>query len=66
MERQHALERKGAGGCVAACARGIDMIDETYNLLDPVPKRRDETNLSFTMERVRGRDECKSRTNGRE
>ncbi len=38
-------------------ARGIDMLNETYNLLDLVPKGRDEDGLEFTMEWVRRRDE---------
>jgi predicted dithiol-disulfide oxidoreductase (DUF899 family) len=38
-------------------ARGVDMLNETYNLLDLVPKGRDEDALDFTMEWVRRRDE---------
>jgi predicted dithiol-disulfide oxidoreductase (DUF899 family) len=49
------------GGAVyhtySAYARGIDMLNETYNLLDLVPKGRDEDGLEFTMEWVRRRDE---------
>lgn len=41
----------------AAYARGIDMVNATYQLLDLVPKGRDEANLRFTMEWVRRRDE---------
>jgi predicted dithiol-disulfide oxidoreductase (DUF899 family) len=41
----------------SAYARGIDMLNETYNLLDLVPKGRDEDGLEFTMEWVRRRDE---------
>lgn len=40
-------------------ARGIDMLNETYNLLDLVPKGRDEDAFDFTMEWVRRRDEYK-------
>jgi predicted dithiol-disulfide oxidoreductase (DUF899 family) len=38
-------------------ARGIDMLNGTYNLLDLVPKGRDEDGLEFTMQWVRRRDE---------
>jgi predicted dithiol-disulfide oxidoreductase (DUF899 family) len=38
-------------------ARGIDMLNGTYNLLDLVPKGRDESGLPFTMTWVRRRDE---------
>jgi predicted dithiol-disulfide oxidoreductase (DUF899 family) len=38
-------------------ARGIDMLNGTYHLLDLVPKGRDEANLGFTMEWLRRRDE---------
>ena len=38
-------------------ARGIDMLNGTYNLLDLVPKGRDEDALPFTMTWVRRRDE---------
>jgi predicted dithiol-disulfide oxidoreductase (DUF899 family) len=41
----------------SAYARGIDMLNETYNLLDLVPKGRDEAKLDFTMEWVRRHDE---------
>ncbi len=49
------------GGAVyhtySAYARGIDMLNETYNLLDLVPKGRDEDTLEFTMDWLRRRDE---------
>ena len=38
-------------------ARGIDIVNGTYNLLDLVPKGRDEDDLPFTMTWVRRRDE---------
>ena len=38
-------------------ARGIDMLNGTYNLLDLVPKGRDEDALPFTMTWVLRRDE---------
>lgn len=38
-------------------ARGIDMLNGTYQLLDLVPKGRDEDELEFTMAWVRRRDE---------
>jgi predicted dithiol-disulfide oxidoreductase (DUF899 family) len=38
-------------------ARGIDIVNGTYNLLDLVPKGRDEEDLPFTMTWVRRRDE---------
>jgi predicted dithiol-disulfide oxidoreductase (DUF899 family) len=41
-------------------ARGIDMVNGTYQLLDLVPKGRDEDDLDFTMEWVRRRDEYKA------
>ena len=38
-------------------ARGLDMVNGAYHLLDLVPKGRDEAGLSFTMEWVRRHDE---------
>jgi predicted dithiol-disulfide oxidoreductase (DUF899 family) len=38
-------------------ARGLDMLNGTYHLLDLVPKGRDEAKLGFTMEWVRRHDE---------
>ena len=40
-------------------ARGLDMLNGAYHLLDLVPKGRDEAGLSFTMEWVRRHDEYK-------
>ncbi len=37
-------------------ARGLDMFIGTYNLLDLVPKGRDEAELSYTMEWIRHHD----------
>ena len=45
-------------------SRGIDMVNGTYQLLDLVPKGRDEDGLDFSMEWVRRRDEYQNR-NGR-
>lgn len=51
---------KGADGRVfhsySAYARGLDMLIGAYNLLDLVPKGRDEEGLSFTMEWLRRHD----------
>jgi len=41
-------------------ARGLDMLNGTYHLLDLVPRGRDEANLGFTMEWVRRHDEYKA------
>ena len=38
-------------------ARGLDMLNGAYHLLDLVPKGRDEDGLRFTMEWVRRHDE---------
>jgi len=38
-------------------ARGLDMLNGAYQLLDLVPKGRDEAGLSYPMEWVRRRDE---------
>jgi len=38
-------------------SRGLDPYNATYQLLDIVPKGRDEDSLSFTMEWLRRRDE---------
>ena len=38
-------------------ARGLDMLNGAYHLLDLVPKGRDEAGLGFTMEWVRRHDE---------
>ena len=40
----------------SAYARGLDIIDNVYQLLDRAPKGRDEDNLRFTMEWVRHHD----------
>ena len=40
----------------SAYARGLDMLIGAYNLLDLVPKGRDEAGLSFTMEWLRRHD----------
>jgi len=41
----------------SAYARGLDMLIGAYNLLDLVPKGRDEEGLSFTMEWLRRHDQ---------
>jgi predicted dithiol-disulfide oxidoreductase (DUF899 family) len=41
-------------------ARGLDMLNGTYHLLDLVPKGRDEACLRFTMEWLRRRDEYRN------
>jgi predicted dithiol-disulfide oxidoreductase (DUF899 family) len=41
----------------SAYARGLDMLVGAYNYLDLVPKGRDESGLSFTMDWVRRHDE---------
>ena len=38
-------------------SRGLDMLNGAYNLLDLVPKGRDEEDLSYGMEWLRRRDE---------
>jgi predicted dithiol-disulfide oxidoreductase (DUF899 family) len=38
-------------------ARGLDSLVGTYDLLDLVPKGRDENNFDFTMDWVRRHDE---------
>ena len=38
-------------------ARGLDMLNSAYQLLDLVPKGRDERELEFTMAWLRRRDE---------
>ena len=40
----------------SAYARGLDMLNATYQLLDLVPKGRDETGLSYPMAWVRHHD----------
>lgn len=37
-------------------ARGLDMLNGTYHLLDTVPKGRDEANLSYTQAWVKHKD----------
>ena len=37
-------------------ARGLDMMNTAYHLLDLVPKSRDESELPFTMAWVRRHD----------
>ena len=51
--------RDGAAIChtYSTYARGLDMLNGAYHLLDLVPKGRDEAGLSFTMEWVRRHDE---------
>lgn len=55
---------KDAGGDIfhtySAYARGLDILVGTYNLLDMVPKGRDEDGLSFTMSWVRHHDKYDS------
>ena len=41
----------------SACARGIDILNNTYNYLDLVPKGRDEDGYDFPMAWVRRHDE---------
>jgi predicted dithiol-disulfide oxidoreductase (DUF899 family) len=41
----------------SAYARGLDMLIGAYNLLDLVPKGRDEADLAFTMEWLRRHDQ---------
>jgi predicted dithiol-disulfide oxidoreductase (DUF899 family) len=51
--------KDAAGGifhAYSAYARGLDILVGTYNLLDLVPKGRDEDDLAFTMEWVRHHD----------
>jgi predicted dithiol-disulfide oxidoreductase (DUF899 family) len=43
-------------------ARGIDMLNVTYQILDLVPKGRDEDELRFTMQWLRRRDEYDARS----
>ena len=38
-------------------ARGLDMMNSAYHLMDLAPKGRDEDGLEHTMEWVRRRDE---------
>jgi len=40
-------------------ARGLDMLNSAYQLLDLVPKGRDEQGLEFSMQWLRRRDEYK-------
>ena len=51
--------RDGAALChtYSTYARGLDMLNGAYHLLDLVPKGRDEAGLSYPMEWVRRRDE---------
>ncbi len=41
----------------SAYARGMEIFNGAYHLLDMTPKGRDEDNLSFTMEWIRRRDQ---------
>jgi len=41
----------------SAYARGLDALNGAYQLLDLVPKGRDEEKLDFSMEWLRRRDE---------
>ncbi len=51
---------KGAGGAIyhtySTYARGIDLLNGTYNLLDLMPKGRDEEGLEFSQAWVRHHD----------
>jgi predicted dithiol-disulfide oxidoreductase (DUF899 family) len=51
--------RDGAALChtYSTYARGLDMLNGAYHLLDLVPKGRDEAGFGFTMEWVRRHDE---------
>lgn len=51
--------RDGAAIChtYSTYARGLDMLNGAYHLLDLVPKGRDEAGFGFTMEWVRRHDE---------
>jgi predicted dithiol-disulfide oxidoreductase (DUF899 family) len=53
--------RRGDDGAIyhtySTYARGVDMLNGAYNLLDLTSKGRDEAGLSFTMEWVRRRDQ---------
>ena len=56
--RENAKDLGGALYHTYSCyARGLDMLNGAYHLLDLVPKGRDESGLGFTMEWVRRRDE---------
>lgn len=52
---------KDADGSVfhtySSYARGIDMVNSAYNMMDLLPKGRDEAGLSFTQSWVRRHDE---------
>ncbi len=52
---------KGEGGDIfhtySSYARGLDILMGAYNMLDMVPKGRDEDDLSFTMDWVRRHDQ---------
>ena len=51
--------REGGAIChtYSTYARGLDMLNSGYQLLDLVPKGRDEQGLEFSMEWLRRRDE---------
>lgn len=53
--------RRGEDGAIyrtySTYARGVDMLNGAYHLLDLTSKGRDEDGLSFTMEWVRRRDQ---------
>ncbi len=53
--------RKDESGAIfhtySTYARGLDILAGAYNLLDLVPKGRDEADLSFTMEWLRRHDQ---------
>ncbi len=53
--------RRGDDGAIyhtySTYARGVDMLNSAYHLLDLTSKGRDEAGLSFTMEWVRRRDQ---------
>ena len=53
--------RRGDDGAIyhtySTYARGVDMLNGAYHLLDLTSKGRDEAGLSFTMEWVRRRDQ---------
>ena len=57
---------KGEDGAIfhtySTYARGIDLLNLTYNFLDLTPKGRDESHLAWTQEWVRHHDKYASRT----
>jgi predicted dithiol-disulfide oxidoreductase (DUF899 family) len=53
--------RRAANGDIlhtySCYARGLDMLNGTYHMLDLIPKGRDESDLPFTMSWLRRHDE---------